>query len=74
MYYVTIIDGGRVSYALGPFHWDVEALRMVDAVDRYVQKHYEAQGAWFWSFGTCKLVLPEGREYPQGKLNDVFVF
>jgi hypothetical protein len=71
LFYVTILDGKRVSYALGPFLSHAGALEMVGALDRYAQQHYERQGAWFWSFGTARLEVPNG-DYPRGKLNEVF--
>lgn len=67
MFYVTILDGKRVSLALGPFDSHDEALACVEMVRVYVLEHYTPQ-AWFWAYGTSK--LKEG-PYRDGKLNGV---
>lgn len=67
MYYVTIIDGSRVSLAYGPFETHEEALACVPWVESYVMKAYYPR-AHFWAYGTSKL---KKGPYPEGKLNGV---
>lgn len=68
MFYVTIFDGKRVSFAYGPFEKHEDALACVDMVREYVLKEYDIKGAWFWAYGTSR--LKEG-PYPDGKLNSL---
>lgn len=65
MFYVSIIDGKRVSLALGPFKNHEDAKRAVPRVKDYVQEHYT--WAAFWAFGTSRWT---GEDVPpRGKLN-----
>jgi hypothetical protein len=73
-YYVTVWDGRRAGYLLGPFvqhGWGKEgharALGLVADARRYVQAHH-TDSHW-WSFGTVR--VPLFGPAPAGKLNDL---
>jgi hypothetical protein len=65
MFYVTILDGPRVSLALGPFKRHEDALGRVARVREFVQAR-DVRAA-FYAFGTSKWT-GEGSP-PAGKLN-----
>jgi hypothetical protein len=63
-YYVSVVDGGRVALALGPFVNDhAAALERVAAVRDYVRGRSDR--AWFYSFGTVRSDVDRG----SGRLN-----
>ena len=65
MYYVSVIDGPRYGFLLGPFKflWSAKAY-----VERVRDKTNELDPrAWFWAFGTCKR-----DSFESGKLNEFF--
>lgn len=70
-YYVSVIDGRRTAMALGPFLSHADALAAVEPVRAWCNERN--RGAWFWSFGTCRLKDEETDEadLPVGKLNQV---
>lgn len=72
-YYVTLQEGGRTAFLLGPFvqpTWGKQAharaLGEVRRARRYVLEHYPGRES-FGGFGTCW--LPLLGEAPAGKLN-----
>lgn len=70
-YYVTVVDGPRFAFLLGPYVNDhARALAAVDAAKKWC--HDRREEAWFWSFGTCRLKDEHTDEanLPMGKLND----
>jgi len=67
-YYVTVVDGSRVVFALGPFQEHGEALARVDEVNRVVQEQWNPDGrATFYAFGTA--CVGYGGTKTPGKLN-----
>lgn len=69
-YYISVIDGPRYDFLLGPFRDNhAAALALVDIVKEYVIENYRTQGAFWWGYGTCR-VDPEVYDKP-GKLNDL---
>lgn len=70
-YYVTVVDGSRVNYLLGPFTNDhASAIAAVDKV-REKAEELDPRAIWY-SFGTCR--LPVGDKVPirAGLLNKFF--
>ena len=67
-YYVTVKDGARTGWLLGPFATHEAALERVEDVRKYVCDHDDR--AWFYAFGTSSLTTD--REPPAGKLNERF--
>jgi len=68
-YYVTIKDGPRTCFALGPFSHHAESLAQVDRVREYVCER--DNWAWFYGFGTTKITTEKA--LPVGKLNSVLM-
>lgn len=67
-YYVTMIDGARIAWLLGPFNDHNSALMKVDQAR---EKAIEMNGFYhFCAFGTSKLTA---RELPAGKLNYIIL-
>lgn len=63
-FYVSVIDGPRKGFLLGPYDTHDEALQNVE---RGKQLAFDTDGAsrtWFYAYGTCRLEcdgkLPQG--------------
>jgi hypothetical protein len=67
-FYVTVRNGSRKGFLLGPYETHGEALANVDRSRRHVEDHHAY--AWGWGFGTAKATAKPGRRLPPGKLND----
>lgn len=66
MFYVTVINGPRVSRLVGPFETHEEALEWVEPARRKAQEWDSF--AWFYSYGTARYA-PENSGF-RGVLND----
>lgn len=68
-YYVSVIDGPRQAFALGPFDTHLGALLKVGAVRRNTRELTGDPRAAFYGFGTAR--IDRCADPPQGKLNDL---
>ncbi|MGY5634217.1 hypothetical protein ACW7N6_38400 [Streptomyces sp. UC1A3] len=68
-FYVTVRDGAKVGFLLGPYATHDEALANVDRAREEVMRR-DPFGCSFWGFGTAKATAKPGRELKPGKLND----
>ena len=68
-YYVSVIDGPRFAFALGPFDTHLGALLRVTAVQRNMQKLTGDPKAAFYGYGTSRIDRCD--DPPQGRLNDL---
>lgn len=63
-YYVSVIDGPRKGFLLGPYDTHAEALENVDRGRELALKTDNASRTWFYSYGTCRIErdgkLPKG--------------
>lgn len=63
-YYVTVKDGSRTGFLLGPYDTHDEALANVDRGRQLAFKTDNTSRTWFYSYGTCKITsegkLPKG--------------
>lgn len=66
-FYVSVVDGGRIGLALGPFDSHADAEQRVDEVRAYVREHDTSPRSAFYAFGTVKV----GDCRIPGKLNGV---
>lgn len=67
-YYVTVVNGSSVVFALGPFQEHGQALARVEDVNREVQAKWNPDGrAHFYGFGTA--CVGYDRVKVPGKLN-----
>ena len=67
-YYVSVIDGPRHGFLLGPFDHHLSALLRVPAVKKEALK-IDSRAA-FYGFGTARIDCCD--DPPQGRLNDLF--
>ena len=51
-YYVSVVDGARVSLLLGPYELHADALDNVERARKHACKVSER--AWFYAFGTVR--------------------
>lgn len=68
-FYVTIINGRKVSRAAGPFPDNDEALSKVAPVRDYVLREYP--GAHWWTYGTTRVRPKFGQTLKPGILNHI---
>lgn len=66
-FYVSVIDGPRYGFLIGPFKLHRTALSIVDEVSRLTQQRYP--WSHFYQFGTCSLPKESAFKIP-GRLND----
>ncbi len=66
-YYVSVIDGPRHVFVLGPFETHVGALLRVNNARRRIPKLINDVKAPFFAYGTARIELQDNP--PQGKLN-----
>lgn len=67
-YYVSVIDGPRHSFLLGPFDHHFSAMLKVPAVKKQALKL--DRFAAFYGFGTARIDRCDNP--PQGRLNNLF--
>lgn len=66
-FYVTVKDGNRTGFLLGPYDNHDEALANVDRGREAAFASDNKGRSWFYSYGTAKMTLPETMtEFPQG--------
>lgn len=66
-FYVSVVDGSRYGFLIGPFKLHQTALSIVDQVSELTQDRYP--WSHFYSFGTCSLPKESAFKIP-GVLND----
>lgn len=66
-FYVSVVDGSRYGFLIGPFKLHQTALSIVDDVSKLTQERYP--WSHFYSFGTCSLPKESAFKVP-GVLND----
>lgn len=77
-YYVSVLDGTRSMFALGPFETHAEALAHVADVDTFLTKH-DPRGP-FYAYGTSRATRPYSptlrtfKPYEPGRLNGFLGF
>ena len=62
-YYVTVKDGPRTGFLLGPYDTHAEALANVERGEVLAMETDNATRTWFYAYGTSKLTadqLPNG--------------
>lgn len=64
-FYVSVVDGGRHGYLLGPYDTHEAALANVDRGK--AGAHEVDDRAHWYGYGTCKVTAPT---LPTGRLND----
>ena len=69
VFYVSMMDGTRKAYLVGPYAEHQDALEALEPAREYVNNHFA--DAAFYSFGTCGMDVSDGRTPPQGKLNAI---
>ena len=66
-FYVSVVDAGRYQLLAGPFKTHQDALDMVDAA-RDAALNYGDPKAWFYAYGTVKMVNGHRSGILNGKL------
>lgn len=66
-FYVTVKDGGRTGYLLGPYEAKGEAEAEVP-LGRRLAEQADSRAA-FYAFGVTRVVMRPGASLPEGKLN-----
>ncbi len=69
-YYVSVIDGDRHGFLLGPFENHVDALAHVDPVRQAAEEWSHDPGCAFYGFGTASLRANWDAPIPRGLMND----
>lgn len=69
-FYVTVRDGAKTGFLLGPYTTHAEAETNVGRARDEVMRQ-DPFGCSFWGFGTARATAKPGRELKPGKLNDV---
>lgn len=66
-FYVTVKDGPRTGFLLGPYPTHEEALANVERGKGLALESDGASRSWFYAYGTTKMSLPETMtEFPNG--------
>lgn len=69
-YYVTVIDGPRVGYLVGPFNRHGDALKHVKAAIKKAQD--VDPKAWWYAYGTAHVKTSTAtKKIGPGKLNEL---
>ena len=67
-FYVTVRRGSRTGFLLGPYDTHDTAKKNVDRAQR--EANEIDSWAWFYAFGTARVVAKPGRALPAGRLNE----
>jgi len=54
-FYVSVIDGKRKGFLLGPYTTHADALANVERGKQMALDSDNAGRSWFYAYGTCKL-------------------
>jgi hypothetical protein len=54
-FYVSVIDGPRKGFLLGPYSSHEEALKNVERGKQMSLDSDNATRSWFYGYGTCKI-------------------
>ena len=66
-FYVTVKDGPKTGFLLGPYETHEEALANVDRGREAAFESDNKGRSWFYAYGTSKITLPATMtEFPKG--------
>lgn len=54
-YYVTVKDGPRTGFLLGPYDTHAEALAQVERGEKLAMQTDNATRTWFYAYGTTRV-------------------